>query len=134
MIRLRLLLPVFCAALAGAAAIAHAQSGDGSFADPFRFRQKDGAALYRGICQGCHMPDGRGATGAGSYPALAGNEKLETAGYPVAMVLRGNKAMPGFGRQLSDDQVAAVVNFVRTHFGNRYQDAVTAEDVKSARP
>jgi mono/diheme cytochrome c family protein len=34
---------------------------------------------------------------------------------------------------LSDDQVAAVVNYVRTHFGNNYQDAVTAEDVKTAR-
>jgi mono/diheme cytochrome c family protein len=34
---------------------------------------------------------------------------------------------------LSDDQVAAVVNYVRTHFGNNFSDAVTAEDVKTAR-
>jgi mono/diheme cytochrome c family protein len=35
---------------------------------------------------------------------------------------------------MSDEQVAAVVNYVRTHFGNSYQDAVTAEDAKAARP
>ena len=41
--------------------------------------------------------------------------------------------MPPFARLMSDDQVAAVVNYVRTHFGNEYTDAVTAEDVKNAR-
>jgi len=30
--------------------------------------------------------------------------------------------------------VAAVVNYLRTHFGNQYSDAVTAEDVKRVRP
>jgi mono/diheme cytochrome c family protein len=35
---------------------------------------------------------------------------------------------------MSDDQVAEVVNYLRTHFGNQYQDAVTAEDVKTVRP
>jgi mono/diheme cytochrome c family protein len=34
---------------------------------------------------------------------------------------------------MSDGQVAAVVNYVRTHFGNNYSDAVTARDVRSAR-
>ena len=29
--------------------------------------------------------------------------------------------MPPFGEMMSDDQVAAVVNYVRTHFGNKYQ-------------
>ena len=38
--------------------------------------------------------------------------------------------MPPFGAMMSDDQVAAVVNYLRTHFGNHYRDAVTAEDVK----
>jgi mono/diheme cytochrome c family protein len=35
---------------------------------------------------------------------------------------------------MSDDQVAAVVNYLRTHFGNDYKDAVSAEDVKAVRP
>jgi mono/diheme cytochrome c family protein len=34
---------------------------------------------------------------------------------------------------MSDDQVAAVVNYVRTHFGNDYADTAAAADVKSAR-
>ena len=35
---------------------------------------------------------------------------------------------------MTDDQVAAVVNYLRTHFGNSYTDPVTAEDVKVVRP
>jgi mono/diheme cytochrome c family protein len=34
---------------------------------------------------------------------------------------------------MTDQQVADVVNYVRTHFGNRYKDAVTATVVKSTR-
>jgi mono/diheme cytochrome c family protein len=41
--------------------------------------------------------------------------------------------MPPFGAMMSDDQVAAVVNYLRTHFDNHYQDAVTAADVQSVR-
>jgi mono/diheme cytochrome c family protein len=42
--------------------------------------------------------------------------------------------MPPVGALMSDAQVAAVVNYVRTHFGNQYSDAVSADDVKAARP
>ena len=35
--------------------------------------ETDGQKLYETICQGCHMPDARGAKGAGMYPALAAN-------------------------------------------------------------
>jgi mono/diheme cytochrome c family protein len=41
--------------------------------------------------------------------------------------------MPAFGAMMSDDQVAAVVNYLRTHFGNAFEDAVTADDVKTVR-
>jgi mono/diheme cytochrome c family protein len=41
--------------------------------------------------------------------------------------------MPPFGAMMNDEQVAAVVNYVRTHFGNRYLDTVTAEDVRAVR-
>ena len=41
--------------------------------------------------------------------------------------------MPPFGDMMTDGQVAAVVNYVRTHFGNSYQDAVTAKDVSDVR-
>ena len=42
--------------------------------------------------------------------------------------------MPPVGVMMSDAQVAAVVNYVRTHFGNQYRDAVSADDVKLVRP
>jgi mono/diheme cytochrome c family protein len=41
--------------------------------------------------------------------------------------------MPPFGDRLSDEQIAAVVNYVRTHFGNDYRDRVTAREVQDAR-
>jgi mono/diheme cytochrome c family protein len=104
-----------------------------SFSAPTRFSQTSGEALYRAICQGCHMPDAQGAAGAGRYPALANNEKLATPGYPAYIVVYGRKGMPGFGGFLGDEQVAAVVNYVRTHFGNAYADAVSAEDVQAIR-
>jgi mono/diheme cytochrome c family protein len=71
------------------------------------------------------MQDGKGAEGAGSYPSLAGNKNLLAGGYPVTIVVRGQRAMPAVGAIMSDEQVAAVVN---------YQDAVTADDVKAVRP
>ena len=61
------------------------------------------------------------------------DENLETAAYPMSIILKGKKAMPALGLQLNDQQVADVVNYVRTHFGNNYRDAVTARDVKDAR-
>ena len=100
----------------------------------FRFSEKTGEALYANICQACHMPDGKGASGGGTYPALAGDQNLAARGYPVLVVVKGQRGMPPIGMMMSDDQVAAVVNYVRTHFGNNYQDAVTSEEVKSARP
>jgi len=100
------------------------------FASTQRFLYQDGEHLYRAICQGCHMPDARGAQGAGMYPALAANPRLASNLYPVAIVLGGKNGMPAFARLLDDAQIAAVVNYVRTHFGNNYTDAVSAADVK----
>jgi len=111
-------------------------SGSASAQDYFsgHFSQTSGEAVFKNICQGCHMPNAQGAVGAGRYPALAGNPKLAEPGYPVFMVMNGNKAMPSFGPDLTDEQIANVVNYVRTHFGNHYADAVTTQFVASARP
>jgi mono/diheme cytochrome c family protein len=98
-----------------------------------KFIMQDGESIFKNVCQGCHMPDAEGAVGAGAYPALAKNSKLEQAGYPVSIVIHGQKGMPPFGPFMSDDQVAAVVNYVRSHFGNHYTDKVTAGDVKTQR-
>jgi mono/diheme cytochrome c family protein len=99
----------------------------------FQFSETSGEALYANVCQACHMPDGKGAIGAGTYPALAGNQNLAAARFPVTVVLHGLRGMPPVGYFMTDDQVAAVVNYARTHFGNNYSDAVTAGDVKAVR-
>jgi mono/diheme cytochrome c family protein len=115
--------------LAGPVAIAQ----DSSFSDPSHFAGKSGNEVYRGICQGCHMAEGQGAVGAGKYPALAKNQNLEAAGYPIYLIIHGQKAMPPLGSMLDDDQIAAVVEYIRTHFGNTYADPVTSDDVTSSR-
>jgi mono/diheme cytochrome c family protein len=97
------------------------------------FPMQGGQAIYEGVCQGCHMPNAKGATGAGMYPALASNSKLEEAGYPLSIVINGQKAMPPLGSLFSDAQIADVVNYIRTHFGNHYSDKVTAAEVKTMR-
>ena len=119
--------------LAIAGAVDCALGADPMLSPGFRFGEQTGEALYSNVCQACHMGNGEGAVGAGRYPALARNPKLETGDYATYVVLHGQKAMPPFGRLMTDEQVAAVVNYVRTHFGNDYPAPVTAEDVKKAR-
>ena len=106
---------------------------EGTFVSGAKFSEPTGELMYRNVCAGCHMPEGQGAVGAGFYPALAKNKKLVAGGYPVAVLLNGMNGMPAVGRMMTDQQVADVVNYIRTHFGNKYKDKVTAEDVKPLR-
>ena len=110
-----------------------AQADGPTFGNPYRFTESAGPAIYAAACAGCHMPDGRGASGAAAYPSLANDPRLVAAPYPILRVLRGHGAMPAFGRMLSDDQVAAVVGFIRTAFGNTYADPTAAKDVAGLR-
>lgn len=102
--------------------------------DPDHFTQTDGADLYRATCQACHMEDGRGAMGAGAHPPLAGNPKMRSKHFLAGVILTGYHAMPRFGHMMSDDQVAAVTNYVRSHFGNDFPDVITAAEVADLRP
>ncbi|MFO1249258.1 MAG: cytochrome c [Alphaproteobacteria bacterium] len=97
------------------------------------FSMQGGEAVYRGVCQGCHMADAKGASGAGLYPALANNPRLAEPGYVLSMVMNGHRGMPPFRGQFTNAQAADVVNFVRSHFGNRYKDKVTEKDVQALR-
>jgi len=78
----------------------------GRIAGPLKFPQIGGAELYAAICQDCHMTDGQGAKGAGSYPALANNPKAAAESYLILRVLNGNGGMPSFRKQLNDEQIA----------------------------
>lgn len=104
---------------------------------------KLGASVYIDNCAACHRTDGHGY--ARVFPALAGNPVLQTedATSLINIVLKGGSlptthaapstfTMPGFAWRLSDQQVAAVVTFIRASWGNQGA-AVTASDVKSLR-
>jgi mono/diheme cytochrome c family protein len=95
--------------------------------------QDAGETLYKTVCQGCHMSEAQGAVGAGRYPALANNPRLQSPYYPLTVVTNGQRAMPRLGAFLTDVQIANVVNYVRTHFGNRYTDLVSAKEVRKVR-
>jgi mono/diheme cytochrome c family protein len=99
----------------------------------WEFSEQGGADLFRNVCAGCHQPNAQGAVGAGSYPSLVADEKLASPDFMMSVLLAGLKGMPPVGDMMSDAQVADVVNYVRTHFGNAYPGAVSAADVAAAR-
>ena len=92
-----------------------------------------GEQVYRQVCQACHMANGMGGVGAARIPALANNPRLMAPLYPIDMVIHGRGAMPYFTDSLTPAQVAEVITYVRTHFGNHFADEVTAADAKAAR-
>ena len=99
----------------------------------WEFGEQGGADLFRNVCAACHQPDATGAVGAGAYPPLAADKNLASTEFMLTVLLRGLNGMPPVGGMMSDAQVADVVNYVRTHFGNAYPGAVSAADVSAAR-
>lgn len=107
------------------------------------FDRELGASVYGSYCSSCHQADGQGMPGV--FPPIAGDPVVnaEDPSEHVDIVLHGLHGreiggvayvspMPAFGDQLSDDQIAAVVNYQRTSFGN---DAplVTGDEVSALR-
>jgi mono/diheme cytochrome c family protein len=103
-----------------------------------------GGAIYRDLCAACHQLDGSGvmdlipnlaksSSVASREPTsllhvvLHGARSVGTASEPTA------PAMPAFGWQLSDEEVAAVTTFVRNSWGHA-APATTAGAVHEARP
>ncbi|GAB2574209.1 c-type cytochrome [Dyella jejuensis] len=135
---------VCAAALFACIGMLHAQSSDQGLYTRATLKNANGEAIFRSICQGCHMPDAKGAVGAGTYPALAGDPRLVSAPYMAAVILFGRHDMPSFettpasirnyDAKLSDAQIAEVVNYVRTHFGNHYTDSISAAEVAAMHP
>jgi mono/diheme cytochrome c family protein len=102
-----------------------------------------GKDVYEAHCATCHGSDGKGMPPA--YPPLANNQSIEmiSAVNPIRMVLNGGfppgtaenprpYGMPPFAQTLSDDQVAAVVTYIRTAWGN-HSAPVTAQDANALR-
>lgn len=103
----------------------------------------DGAALFASRCAPCHQASGQGLPGV--FPPLAGSEwvngKDSTAaaivihGISGSLTVKGstyNGAMPAFGTQLNDDEIAAVLTHLRSQWGNQAAP-VTAQTVAQAR-
>ncbi len=104
---------------------------------------KPGAAVYIDNCAACHRTDGQGYTRV--FPALAGNPVLQSADATslIHIVLKGGTlpathsapstfSMPPFAWRLSDQEVADVVNFIRSSWGNQ-ASAVQPGDVAALR-
>jgi mono/diheme cytochrome c family protein len=130
----------FAALLLTAGVTAGAYADDSAFTSTEGIGNASGADIYTHICQGCHMAQGQGAVGAGHYPKLAGDPALVSWQYVALTVLNGKNGMPAFGlpvsqvweirsAHLSDAQVAAVVNYVRSQFGNKSKATATADQV-----
>ncbi|TCV96414.1 cbb3-type cytochrome c oxidase subunit III [Luteibacter rhizovicinus] len=121
----------------------YAQSSDNKYYTPGNLGSANGEAIFQSICQGCHMHDAKGAQGAGTYPALTGNPRLISPQYMAAVILNGRRDMPSFAMgggdgdrflddtKLTDAQIAEVINYVRTHFGNPYTDRIGTAEVAS---
>ena len=116
------------------------------------FQPKSGAAaaaaqgkkVYEAVCGICHGVDGKGKPG--QAPPLAGSEwvvtkginrltRIPLAGVSGTIVVGGkewNLNMAAMGAALSDADLAAVLTYMRTSWGNKAGE-VTADDIKKVR-
>lgn len=104
---------------------------------------KTGKSLYGANCAACHTASGAGV--AGIAPTLAGSAIVQAAAADslIDVVLNGAQAvatdaaptapgMPAFGWLLSDEQIAALLSYVRNDWGNA-ASVVQAGDVAALR-
>jgi mono/diheme cytochrome c family protein len=105
--------------------------------------RKPGSLLYLDNCAACHRPDGLGYERV--FPRLAGNPVvmapeaislttivLEGSLTPKTSATPAQFAMPSFAWRLNDQEVADVVNFIRSSWGNS-SGPIVAEDVARLR-
>jgi mono/diheme cytochrome c family protein/glucose/arabinose dehydrogenase len=80
-----------------------------------------GREVYKNICQACHQPDGRGQERL-APSLIASPLALANAEIPARILLNGKDGpiglMPPIGSALNDDQIAAVLTYVRREWGN----------------
>jgi cytochrome c oxidase subunit 2 len=92
-----------------------------------------GEKVFAANCAACHQANGKGVPNA--FPALDGSKVVNgPKAEQLALVLNGKEgtAMASF-KQLSDTDLAAVVTYTRTAWGNTAADAVQPAEVKAAR-
>jgi mono/diheme cytochrome c family protein len=102
-----------------------------------------GKAIYAHACVACHEADGSGAPRI--YPPLPGNANLQSVdpSSTLRIMLDGAQtvttprapnlgSMPAYAKQLSDQEIADVTNYIRNSWGNA-APLVTPAQVKKAR-
>ena len=103
----------------------------------------DGRAIFAAKCAACHQANG---AGGGPYPPLAGNADVTASDTAtlILTVLNGRSgpiqvngktfsgAMPAWKDQLSNDDMAAVLTYIRSAWSNKAA-AITADQVVAAR-
>lgn len=131
------------------AAAAPAAGGSAGAAGGAQTASAGGAANGEQVfqrCATCHQPTGQGIPG--TYPPLAGSEWIQASdpSTPIKIVLHGlsgpitvkgqtfTSTMPPFGtgQPMTDDEVAAVLTYERSSWGN-HASAVTAQQVAQVR-
>ena len=103
----------------------------------------DGSQIYMAQCVACHQTTGLGLPGV--FPPLAGSEwVLQKDTLPINILLHGingkltvkaatySGAMPAFKEKLNDAEIAAVLTYVRSNFGNNASPSA-ADTVKKIR-
>ncbi len=93
-----------------------------------------GEKVYATNCAGCHQAKGEGMPPV--FPALAGSKVVngpKEAQIHIVMNGKPGTAMPAFGNQLSDTDIAAVITFTRNAWGNKAGDVIQASEIKASR-
>jgi cbb3-type cytochrome c oxidase subunit III len=134
----RMTAALVCAFLAAVASTLYGRAGSAAGA-----AAPDGKAIFAARCAACHQANG---TGGGPYPPLAGNADVTAADTAnlILTVLNGRSGpiqvngktfsgnMPAWKDQLSNDELAAVLTYVRSAWTNKAA-IVSAEQVAAAR-
>lgn len=104
-----------------------------------------GKQFYDNVCALCHNPDGMGKPG--QAPPFAGSEwvlgspnrlvRIPLAGLGGTVQVHGKDyaglpSMPAMGASLTDEQLAAVLSYMRQSWGNKAAE-ITPEQVKAIR-
>ena len=105
---------------------------EGSTQGKTGFATTSGKKLYDDSCAGCHMQKGGGAQGAGYYPPLTNNSKMESKYYIISVIINGLRGMPSFHSMMNDAQIAAVTQYVHSDLNN-FTDTVTTDNVAQLR-
>ncbi len=114
------------------------------YADHVADRTAAGGQIYAAKCRFCHEPDGKGqnqwipplagaASSLTTQPVSQVNVTLNGSARVIAADVPDAYRMPPFREQLSDQQIADVLTFVRASWGDHGGDPVKPSEVKALR-